>query len=64
MTRWYCGPFRRFINTRLKKKKYEKEMDRRNENVLKILYKCIIANTSDIWQHAAHTTDQLTSPSC
>ena len=24
-----------------------------------ILYKCITANTSAIWQHAAHATDQL-----
>ena len=23
------------------------------------LYKCITANTSAIWQHTAHTTDQL-----
>ena len=30
----------------------------------KILYKCITANTRVIWQHAAHTTDQLTSPNC
>ena len=30
----------------------------------KKLYKCISANTSAIWQHAAHTTNQLTSPSC
>ena len=30
----------------------------------KKLYKCIMAITSAIWQHAAHTTDQLTSPSC
>ena len=29
----------------------------------RILYKCIIANTGVIWQHAAHTTDQLTSHS-
>ena len=28
----------------------------------KILYKCITANTSVIWQQAAHTTDQLSSP--
>ena len=27
-----------------------------------ILYKCITANTSVIWQHAAHTIDQLSSP--
>ena len=26
--------------------------------------KYITANTSAIWQRAAHTTDQLTSPSC
>ena len=29
-----------------------------------MLHKCITANTSAIWQHAAHTTNQLTSPSC
>ena len=28
-----------------------------------MLYKCITANTSAIWQQAAHTTDQLSSPS-
>ena len=27
------------------------------------LYKCIMANTSAIWQQAAHTTYQLSSPS-
>ena len=27
-----------------------------------ILYKCVTANTCVIWQYAAHTTDQLTSP--
>ena len=43
--------------------KYKKEMDRSNKNI-KILYKCITANTSAIWQHAAHATDQLTSPGC
>ena len=62
-TSWYRGPFRRFINTRLKKS-IKKEMDRSNKKNQKILYKCIIANTSVIWQHAAHTTDQLTSPNC
>ena len=31
-TRWYRGPFRRFIDTRLKKKKkYKKGMDRSNK---------------------------------
>ena len=29
-----------------------------------MLYKCTEANTSAIWQQAAHTTDQLASPSC
>ena len=28
------------------------------------IYICITANTSAIWQHAAHTTNQLTSPNC
>ena len=44
-------------------KKYKKEMDRSND-FLKILYKSITANTSVIWQHAAHITDQLSSPNC
>ena len=34
-------------------------MDRHNRKYIKKLYKCIIANTSAIWQQAAHTTDQL-----
>ena len=29
-----------------------------------MLYKCIMANTSAIWKQAAHTTYQLSSPSC
>ena len=29
-----------------------------------MLYKGIMANNSAIWQQAAHTTDQLSSPSC
>ena len=33
-------------------------MDKSNKE-LKISYKCITANTSAIWQHAAHNTDQL-----
>ena len=28
------------------------------------IYKCVMANTSAIWQQAAHTTYQLSSPSC
>ena len=61
-TRWYRGPFRRLINTRLKKS-IKKEWTEAIENS-KILHKYITANTSVIWQHAAHTTDQLISPNC
>ena len=61
-TRWYRGPFRRFINTRFKKS-IKKEWTEATKNS-KILHKCITANTSVIWQHAAHTTDQLSSPNC
>ena len=58
-TRWYRGPFRRFIDTRLKKKKsIKKEWTEAIKNS-KILHKCITANTSVIWQHAAHTTNSL-----
>ena len=40
-------------------------MDRSNKKKKKkILHKCITANTSVIWQHAAHTTEQLSSPNC
>ena len=59
-TRWYCGPFHHFINTRFFKM-YKKEWTEAIKNV-KVLYKCITANTSVIWQHAAHTTDTLSSP--
>ena len=62
-TRWYRGPFRRFIDTRFLKK-YKKLMHKSNKKLFLILYKCIRANTSVIWQHAARTTDQLTSPNC
>ena len=34
------------------------------EAIKKNIYKCITANTSVIWQHAVHTTDQLSSPNC
>ena len=37
-------------------------MDRSNKKKnIKIAYKCITANTSAIWQHAPHTTDQFIS---
>ena len=54
-----------FINTRLKKEKNKEKMDRHNvKKKKKKLYKCIMANTSAVWQQAAHTTYQLLSPSC
>ena len=59
-TRWYRGPFHRFINTRFLKS-IKKEWTEAIK-ISKILYKCITANTSVIWQHAAHTADQLSSP--
>ena len=43
------------------KKSIKKEWTEAIKN-LKISYKCITANTSVILQHAAHTTDQLSSP--
>ena len=61
-TCWHHDPSDRFINTRLKKKNFfRKEL---TEAIFFSPYKCITANTSAIWQHAAHITDQLTSPSC
>ena len=60
-TCWY-RPFRLMYRYQVKEK-YKKGMDRYNIN-FKMLYKCIMANTSAIWQQAAHTTDQLSSPSC
>ena len=36
----------------------------RKPKIVKKLQKCITANTCSIWQQAAHTTDQLSSPSC
>ena len=43
--------------------KYKKEWTEAIKKKIKI-HICITANTSAIWQHAAQTTDQLTSPSC
>ena len=61
-TRWYCGPFHRFIDTRFFKS-IKKEWTEAIKNS-EILYKCITASTSVIWQHAAHGTDQRSSPNC
>ena len=41
----------------------KKGMDRSN-NTLKRSYKFITADTSAIWQHVAHTTNQHTSTNC
>ena len=61
-TRWYRGPFRRFINTTCLKKSIQQAWTEAINS--KILQKCITANASVIWQHAAHTTDQLSSRYC
>ena len=58
-TCWYRRPFRLIYRYQIKEKK---EKEKRNGQI-KILYKCIMANTSAIWQLAAHTTYQLSSPS-
>ena len=50
-----------FTGTRLKKN--TKEEWKYTIHFLK-LYKCIISYISAIWQQAAHTTYQLSSPSC
>ena len=34
-TRWYRGPFRRFIDTRFKKKKYKKRNRQKQQKILK-----------------------------
>ena len=44
------------------KKSIKKEWTEAIKENNKKLYKCITANTSAIWQHAAHTTDQLLLP--
>ena len=43
---------------------FKKRNGQKQQKNSKILYKCIKANTSVIWQHAAHATDQLSSPNC
>ena len=53
----------------LKKKRRRKKKKEWTATILQIkslkqLYKCIITNTSAIWQHATHIAYQLTSPSC
>ena len=40
-------------------------MDRTNKKYKNVIVStCITANIKAIWQHATHTIDQLTSPSC
>ena len=53
-TRWYHGPFRRFIDTRFFFLSIKKEWTEAIKNS-EILYKRTTANTSVIWQDAAHT---------
>ena len=60
-TRWYhrLSIYQHQILKKYKKKKWTEAI--KNS---KILYKCTTASTSALWQHTAHTTDHLTSPSC
>ena len=51
-TRWYRGPFRRFINTRFLKS-IKKEWTEAIKKILNIIKKSIKANTSAMWQYAA-----------
>ena len=39
-------------------------MNKKTTTFILILYKRIMANTSVIWQQAAYTTYQLSSPNC
>ena len=41
-----------------------KNKTNKKQNKNKKVHKCLTANTSAIWQRAAHTTYQLSSPSC
>ena len=40
------------------------KQEKRRIKIIIIIYKCIMANTSAIWQQASHTTYQLPFPSC
>ena len=57
-TCWYYQPFHLIYWYKIKGK-YNIRMDGNN-----FLHKCIMANTSAIWQQAAHTVYQLQFPSC
>ena len=66
-TCWYHRPFCLIYQYQVKEKKKKKEWT----DTIHIYWekkkwekKCILANTSAIWQQAAHTTYQLSSPSC
>ena len=58
-TCWYHRPFRLIYRYQVKEKYFKKRSGQ-----IQILYNCIVANTSAMWQQAAHTTYQLSSPSC
>ena len=63
-TCWYCRPFSLVYQYHIKEKYFKKRNGQTQHNFFFKLYKCIMANTSAIWQQAAHTTYQLSSPSC
>ena len=55
-----------FIFTKLKKNMQKEwtETSLKKKKLSKKINKCIMANTSAIWQQAAHTTDQPSSSNC
>ena len=61
-TCWYSRTFRLIYRYQIKRGK--KGMDGNNNNNIKVMIKCIMANISAIRQQAVHTTYQLSSPSC
>ena len=61
-TRWCRRPLRLIYQWQIFFN-MKKELTETIEKIIE-LHKCITANISAIWQHAARTTDQLTSPSC
>ena len=62
---WYHAPFRLIYRYKAKnKERFASEKGIETIKKLKILCKGTMTNTSAIGQHAAHTADQLTSPSC
>ena len=61
-TWWYCQLFHLISRHQIKEGK--KWNGQTQYKFFKMLYKCIMANTSALQQQAAHITYQLSSPGC